>query len=250
MKKRIVLAAIICLSVWLIFAGAAYGATVFSKSLNASVKILPKGDFSYYSDPAATQQITGITLPDVTPGGTSTFTVYVKNTSSAAEVITAGTNSVPAATGTLALTFDGQNQKTLAANAVSKVVGVLTAPSTATAGVINFTFAVNATPAAAGTATATTTTSGSTATTSTVATVSYSSTIQPIFNQYCISCHGRAGGVNLTTYLGAISAVVPGNAVGSRLYQSVTTGSMTGYGMSVAQIQSLANWINQGAPNN
>jgi len=246
LNKRIILATILCLSVWLITASVAYGATAFSKSLNASVKVLPKGDFSYYSDPAATQLITSIGLPDVNPGGTSTFTVYVKNTSSVDEIITAGTNNVPATTGALSLTFDGLTQTTLAANHVSKLVGSLVAPSTATAGVINFSFAVNATPATTGT---TTTTTGTT-TTPTVANVSYSSTIQPIFNQYCITCHGSSGGVNLSSYSGTSSAVSPGNAAGSRLYQSVTTGSMTGYGMSAAQIQSLANWINQGALNN
>jgi mono/diheme cytochrome c family protein len=253
-KKRILLAAILCLSVWAITAGVAVGATVFSKPLNATVKVLPKGDFTYYSDAAATQPITTIALPDVNAGGTSTFTVYVKNTGKADVTIAAGVNNVPATTGTLALTFDGLPTKTLVVNAVSKLVGTLTAPATATSGTVNFAFNVDATPLA------TTTPPGGTTTTTTpptASTVSYSSSIQSAFNQYCVSCHGNSGGVNLSSYSALMASqyngtavVTPGNSAGSILYQVVTSGNMSGYGMSSAQAQSLADWINQGAPNN
>lgn len=253
MKKRIILAAILCLSVWAVTAGVAFGATVFSKPLNATVKIVAKGDFTYYSDAAATQPITTIALPDVNPGGTSTFTVYVKNTGKSDVTLAAGVNNVPASTGTLALTFDGLPIKTLAVNAVSKLVGTLTAPATATAGTVNFAFNVDATPL-----TTTTPPGGTTTTTTTTAsTVSYSSSVQSAFNQYCVSCHGNSGAVNLSSYSAVMASqfngtaiVSPGNAAGSTLYQAVTSGNMSGYGMSSAQAQSLADWINQGAPNN
>jgi mono/diheme cytochrome c family protein len=233
------------MSIWAVTAGVAFGATAFSKSLNASVKVLSRGDFSFYSDPAATQLITNIALPDVNPGGTSTFTVYVKNTSKSDEILTAGINNVPAATGTLGLTFDGLSTKTLPAGAISKLVGVLTAPTTATAATVNFAFAVDALP------TGTPTTTGTT-TTPPASNVSYSASVQSAFNSHCITCHGNSGGVNLTSYSAVMGSgvVTSGNAAGSRLYQSVTSGSMTGYGMSSAQVQSLADWINQGALNN
>lgn len=259
MNKRIFLAAIICVTVWLLTAGVSFGATVLSKPLNATVRVIGKGDFSYYSDAAATQPITSITLPDVTPGGSSTFTIYVKNTGTVDETLAAGVNNMPASAGTLALTFDGLSTKTIAVGAVSKVVIKLTSPATATAGNVNFTFNVDAAQAAV-TATTTTTSStppGTTTTTSAVATVSYNTSVQPAFNLFCVSCHGGAGGVNLGNWTqttgssyGLTPIVVPGNAAGSKLYQSVTSGNMSGYGMSSAQIQSLADWINQGAPNN
>ena len=135
MKRRIIFTAILCLAVWLTTLGAAYGATAFTRSLNASVKVLSNANFAFFSDAAATQPVTSISLPDVTPGGTSTFTVYVKNTSSTDELLT-GSNTVPSATGTLNLTFDGAAQKTLAANGVSKMVGTLNAPATAAAPVL------------------------------------------------------------------------------------------------------------------
>ena len=252
MKKRILLAIFLSLSVWLVTAGIAYGANVFTRSLNASVKVLPRGDFSFFSDLSATQPITGINLPDVTPGGTSTFTVYVKNTSTADEVLTPGTIDVPSTIGTLSLTFDGQTQKTLPANAVSTLVGTLKASTTAVAGVVNFTFAVNAAPSVNTSTTTATTANNTTTTTPTVANVSYASAVQSVFNRFCISCHGSAGGVTLSSYSATINTggVIPGNAAGSRLYQSVNSGSMSGYGMSAAQKQALADWINQGAPNN
>jgi mono/diheme cytochrome c family protein len=243
LKRRIIFTAILCLAVWLTTLGAAYGATAFTRSLNASVKVLSNANFAFFSDAAATQPVTSISLPDVTPGGTSTFTVYVKNTSSTDELLT-GSNTVPSATGTLNLTFDGAAQKTLAANGVSKMVGTLNAPATAAAGTISFTVDVSALPSTPGTTTTTTTGTGNN--------VSYASAIQPVFNQYCISCHGSSGGVTLTSYSALMSsgAVVAGNAAGSRIYQTLSTGTMRSYGMSPAQVQTLATWINQGAPNN
>jgi len=258
LKKRIIFASVLCLAVWLIMGSIAYGATIFTKSLNASVRVVSNADFSFYSDAAATQPIASINLPDVTPGSTSTFTVYVKNISSADEILASGASTLPSSVGTLSLTFDGQNQKTLAANAVSRLVGTLNAPISAAAGTVNFTVAINASAATVQVNTTTTSTTATAATTltttptSTASNVSYASVIQPIFNQLCITCHGSSGGVTLSSYAATLSSgtVVAGNAVNSRLYQSVASGTMTRYVSSAAQIQSIADWINQGALNN
>jgi hypothetical protein len=264
-------------TVWVVTAGIAWGALAISQA-NASVKIGASSDFTFYLDPAAAQPLVNITLPDVPAGGTSAFTVYVKNIGIAPKTISAGTNSLTAAQGTLTLTFDSQAQKVLAPGMVAKVVGTFNAVSEATAGTVNFSFSVNAadvtTTLTASTTTNTTvtattvstttavttsttidtsvTTTKTTTTTPTVAAVSYATSIQPVFRQFCTNCHGNSGGVNLSSYSATMSSgsVVAGNAAGSRLYRSVTTGSMRGYGMSAAQITALANWINQGAPNN
>ena len=66
--------------------------------------------------------------------------------------------------------------------------------------------------------------------------ISYSAVIQPILNQRCNSCHPKPG-VNLSTYAGTKAAV-------SRL-----PGMGQGY-LSSAELQSLMNWIKQGALNN
>ena len=87
--------------------------------------------------------------------------------------------------------------------------------------------------------------------------VSYSAVIQPLMNNYCNNCHGGnspSAGINLTTYNSVRSYVVPGNAAGSRLYQSLTGSSGVsrmppGGSLTSTQIQSVADWINQGALN-
>ena len=144
------------------------------------------------------------------------------------------------------MTFGGASQATLAPNAISKIVGTLNVGDNATPGPVSFSFGVNA--ATAG---------GTTTTTTTGSLVSYASTIQPFFNQSCVSCHGSSGGTTLSSYASTMASrynsnpiVVAGNASGSVLYQSVNGGNMSGYGVTSAQLQSLANWINQGALNN
>jgi serine-aspartate repeat-containing protein C/D/E len=85
--------------------------------------------------------------------------------------------------------------------------------------------------------------------------VDYSATIQPIFNANCTTgCHmpgGEAEFYDLTNYAGATSGgfVIPGNATNSVLFQQVNTGSMppSGPKLSATDIQSIADWINQGA---
>ncbi len=64
-----------------------------------------------------------------------------------------------------------------------------------------------------------------------VASVDYSSQIQPIFDDRCVSCHGSMGGLNLTSYEnlmdGGLSGdeVIPYDHVSSELWIRVNSGA-------------------------
>lgn len=100
--------------------------------------------------------------------------------------------------------------------------------------------------------------------------VSFSQHIQPIFNANCVGCHGGSGGLYLTadqSYSNLVNVqaqagcttekrVQPGDASVSVLYKRVG-GTVCGERMprggnplSAADIQKIADWINQGAQNN
>ena len=189
-NKRVLFAIAAVVLIWGVTAGVAYGAAVFQKSLSASVRVVGgDANFEFYSNQAATQVITSINLPDVTPGGTSTFTVYLKNTGAVSETVSAGTNTVSASVGTLTLTFDGQTQTTLAPGAVCRVVGTLRVSNSATSGSLNFSLSVNATAASSPPPTGTAL-SG-----------------QQLFTTYCLSCHASGppntsrSGTQLVNYI-------------------------------------------------
>ena len=75
----------------------------------------------------------------------------------------------------------------------------------------------------------------------------YTNIIQP----NCVSCHGNAGGVTLSSYNNVRNYVTAGNAAGSTLYTAITQRNMPpGSPLSTDQITSLRNWINNGAQNN
>ena len=108
--------------------------------------------------------------------------------------------------------------------------------------------------------------------------VSFANDVQPILNDSCIDCHGGAGegtetsGVDLTSYEGVMrgtnlgAIVVAGSSESSVLYQvsarktspeihmpphtddSLAEGR--GFSLREPQIQTIADWIDQGARNN
>ncbi|NDC90107.1 MAG: hypothetical protein EB075_15135 [Bacteroidetes bacterium] len=100
------------------------------------------------------------------------------------------------------------------------------------------------------------------------ATITYSGTIQPIFNARCVSCHSASvpqSGVNLATYAATMASrgtqydaltVLPNNADDSALYDKLLSsprfGSRMPQGGSLTsqQIANIRAWINAGAPNN
>jgi hypothetical protein len=99
--------------------------------------------------------------------------------------------------------------------------------------------------------TPTTTTTPSTVTTTGP---SFASTVQPILNAQCTTCHSGlfpSGGVDLSSYNGALSECTPGNASGSTLYEAVSGAFSGGKDMSVhlassGQATTIQQWINGG----
>ena len=93
--------------------------------------------------------------------------------------------------------------------------------------------------------------------------VNYESQIQPIFNNNCLFCHQNGGSatLNLATYSGVMSggwsgpAIIAGDYQNSLLYQRIiqptgTDGSMPPNDpLSQAQIDLIAQWIEEGAGN-
>ncbi len=98
--------------------------------------------------------------------------------------------------------------------------------------------------------------------------ISFANDVQPIFDQNCISCHPSSGNLDLTTahsysQLVNVNAsgysakrVVPGDAENSVLYKKIdgsgTYGSNMPLGgnLSAAQINTIKQWIIEGAQNN
>ncbi len=98
--------------------------------------------------------------------------------------------------------------------------------------------------------------------------VSFSADVQPIFNQTCISCHPNSGNLDLTAgnaynQLVNVNAsgysakrVVPNDAENSLLYKKIDGSGSYGSNMplggslSVAQINTIKQWIEEGAQNN
>ncbi|MDP7028078.1 MAG: aryl-sulfate sulfotransferase, partial [Candidatus Marinimicrobia bacterium] len=88
-----------------------------------------------------------------------------------------------------------------------------------------------------------------------VASVDYTSQIQPIFDDRCISCHGSMGGLNLTSYenlmYGGLSGeeVIPYNHTSSELWIRVNSGQMPpgNNDLTDEQIDLIAQWIDEGA---
>ncbi len=212
MKKknngRIWLALIAVTLAWTLTAGAAYGVNVFTKSLNASVTIQGTADFSYYGDPGATQLTTEVSLPIVSPGEISTFTVYLKNTGSVVETISTGPNTIPPSIGTLTLTFNGQAQIDLVPGAVCTIVGTLIVAVNAPATELDFAFAVNAVPATS------TTILPTTPPPTTIPVLNG----QQLFASNCITCHS-SGTVNTSRTQSQLLTFIPGHRTGSTLTQ-------------------------------
>ena len=96
--------------------------------------------------------------------------------------------------------------------------------------------------------------------------ISYSNEIQPIFNNYCIDCHGVTNtwsGLNLTSYNHLMNggdngpSVIPGNGEESLIVLKLGPEPPFGDQMPLQnpplndiQIDLIKNWINDGAHNN
>lgn len=88
--------------------------------------------------------------------------------------------------------------------------------------------------------------------------VSFANDVMPILGKSCGGCHSNSqasGGFDISSYDSIAEhdeAIVPGNASGSLLIQLVSSGKMPKRGdkLTPAQIQTITDWINAGAPNN
>ena len=92
-------------------------------------------------------------------------------------------------------------------------------------------------------------------------TVSYSTDIQPLWNESCISCHkpgATAPDLTSANSYAALTAnskyVIPGNAAGSKLHKSIVGDGAalmpTSGKWSNSKIALVDKWINSGALNN
>lgn len=91
--------------------------------------------------------------------------------------------------------------------------------------------------------------------------VSFANQVLPIFQTYCVECHGGARtreGLRMTSYDELIagsfngSVLVAGNANESLFIQLIQQGEMPNRGpsLSAEELQVLIDWVNQGAVNN
>ncbi len=97
--------------------------------------------------------------------------------------------------------------------------------------------------------------------------VSYANDVQPILNEYCLSCHGGPGeggdivielGYDMSTYEGLMAGsdygpvIEPGDPDNSLFLEMIINGDMPEDGDPVPaeQIEILRTWIAEGAQNN
>ena len=89
--------------------------------------------------------------------------------------------------------------------------------------------------------------------------VDYSLTIQPIFDNHCIGCHGNFGGLDLSSYQALMTggnngpSVIPNDAAGSILIEKInpnpTFGEQMG-NLNQSTINKISTWIDLGALEN
>jgi hypothetical protein len=77
--------------------------------------------------------------------------------------------------------------------------------------------------------------------------LTYDCDVQPVFNTWCIGCHGSSGGVNLQGCQNTQNSnvVVPGNKAASLLYTEIASGDMppTAVVVPPADITRIGDWI-------
>ncbi|MBK9291729.1 MAG: cytochrome c [Bacteroidetes bacterium] len=84
--------------------------------------------------------------------------------------------------------------------------------------------------------------------------VKFSTTIQPIFNSSCVSCHSGAGasaGIRLSNHSEVVAAVDGGRLLGAIKHQSgFSAMPPSGPKLTDCQISQIEAWVAQGKPNN
>jgi len=84
--------------------------------------------------------------------------------------------------------------------------------------------------------------------------VSFSQDVWPILEEYALAAHGGKGGVFLESYMDIMEYIEPGNPESSLLYRAVIGDGMKqmppGNPLPDELIQTIYNWIEQGAKEN
>ena len=84
--------------------------------------------------------------------------------------------------------------------------------------------------------------------------VSFSQDVWPILEKYALAAHGGKGGIFLESYADILNYVEPGNPEGSLLYRALIGDGMQqmppGNPLPDELIQTIYNWIEQGAKEN
>jgi hypothetical protein len=84
--------------------------------------------------------------------------------------------------------------------------------------------------------------------------VTFSGSVAPVFNAYCISCHNNvspSNNIDLSSYPGAVAAYNTGRLVGSITWQSgYFQMPKGGSQLSSCDISKIEVWIRAGLPNN
>ncbi len=84
--------------------------------------------------------------------------------------------------------------------------------------------------------------------------VSFSTTIQPVLNASCVSCHSGAGasaGIRLSNHSEVSAAIDGGRFIGAIKHQSgFSAMPPSGPKLTTCQISQIEAWVAQGKPNN
>jgi hypothetical protein len=129
-KKNVVIASAVAVAIIGLFAALLASGAVISSKTVASSGIIATANIGVYSDSACTQSLTSINWGTISPGGSVSRAVYVKNLGTTQVTLgMTGENWSPAsADGPLALTWN-QDGTALDANQVATATLTLTASS-------------------------------------------------------------------------------------------------------------------------
>src|SRR3972149_1525941 len=109
-NKKVPMATVIVLAITgLLLSFATYGAISVSKTLNSTGSIVTTADIGVYSDSACNVPLTTIDWGSISPGGTVTRTIYVKNMGNGASLtlgMTTGNWNPTSASTTMSITWN------------------------------------------------------------------------------------------------------------------------------------------------
>jgi hypothetical protein len=115
-----------------------YAAFSVNATVNSTGTIVASPDLDLYSDSACTVPLTAINWGSITPGGTSTTTLYVKNTGGVSSTLSLGTTNWNPTTANGPLTISWNKQNTVLAPGQSTAATLTLTASTTITGITTF----------------------------------------------------------------------------------------------------------------